>query len=217
MKSWPLLLLTVRALAADSPVPDCRNITIHVQDSRIPGTVNLEHAEKEAGQILATAGVQIKWTQTIPDELPGDCGPPIVVRFTIGQQIASCPRALAYSTPYDKQRSWITVFWDKLTHVSARTLCLRADLLAHVLAHEAAHSLQRNDYHSGTGLMRDSWTNQDYYQMLRGSLRFTAVDIQLVLAGIESRARRTTRCAIATDTAADCFSPTAIRADRPAN
>jgi hypothetical protein len=204
-----VFLLTLSAFAADSHVPDCRNITIHVQDTQLPGTTYLTYAEKEASQILAAAGFQIRWTEAMPDDSPG-CGPPIVVRFTVGEQSPSYPRAIAYSLPYNPQESGITVFWDKLTNVSARTLCPEGDLLAHVLAHETTHILQALERHSETGLMRASWTNEDYYQMLRGWLPLTPVDIQLVQAGIESRAGQTARATIAAHSATNVQS-----ADRP--
>ena len=183
-------LISLTAVAGHAQISDCSKITIHVPKSYLPDPVYLTYAEKEAGRMLATAGVQVNWTTALPDPSINPCGAPIVVRFSVGEQVASYPRALAYSLPFNTEIQTITVFWDKLTKASARNFVPPGNLLAHVLAHEATHILQGMDYHSGSGMMRAFWTEKEYFQMLRGPLSFAAVDVQLVQAGIASRAAR---------------------------
>ena len=185
---WLAFVVTITGFTAYAEVSDCRDITVHVQHRELPGAVFAAYAEREAGEMLATAGVHVTWTTATTDRSKHPCGPPIVVRFALDDHSASNPRAFAYARPFDQDASEITVFWEKLGKISARYMCPLGNLLAHVLAHEIVHILQARDYHAGTGLMRSSWTARDYFQMMRGHLPFTQTDIQLVREGIEFRA-----------------------------
>ena len=185
---WIAFVGTITGFTAHAQVSACRNITVHVQHRELPGSVNAGYAEKEASKILATAGVHVTWTTATPDHSKDRCGPPIILRFSIDDRSASNPRAFAYARPFNPDAGEITVFWEKLGKISARYMCPLGNLLAHVLAHEVAHILQARDYHADTGLMRSSWGAVDYFQMMRGHLPFTPVDIQLVHEGMELRA-----------------------------
>jgi hypothetical protein len=52
-------------------------------------------------------------------------------------------------------------------------------VLAHAMAHEIGHLLLPHG-HSATGLMRADWDGQDLHLAVRGQLRFTAVEAQLI-------------------------------------
>src|SRR5262249_9037943 len=60
-------------------------------------------------------------------------------------------------------------------------------LLAHVLAHEIGHVLQRNNAHSESGVMKAHWTADDLGSMARRPLEFSEVDRQSIRAtlGVE--------------------------------
>jgi hypothetical protein len=91
------------------------------------------------------------------------------------------PGALAYAPPYEGHR--IEVFYDRVTNA----ICVVT--LPHLLAHEITHILQGAARHSETGIMKAHWNSEDYHQMTVRPLAFTAEDIQLLQAGIESRGR----------------------------
>ena len=207
MLKWIALLATVTAVAADCQVSDCGDITIHVQKAIFRGQVNLAYAEKQAGQILATAGVQVRWTPATPGPSEKRCGAPIVIRFATGEQHMENPRALAYSVPLNTEVGDIIVFWDRLTKAGVRNLCPAGNLLAHVLAHEIVHVLEAVEYHSDTGLMRESWSYEDFFKMLRGHLPLTQTDIFLVHSGIASRMAHTPRPVLAPNSSSETNLP----------
>jgi len=63
-------------------------------------------------------------------------------------------------------------------------------VMAHVLVHEVAHVLQGVKRHSDNGVMKANWTGEDFAQMRRKALPFTADDIDLIQSGVGDRERR---------------------------
>jgi len=201
------LLAIIRAAVAYGQLSDCGDLTVHVQPTTLPGPAYLAYAERQAGQILATAGVHLRWTTAMPSDSDNLCGPPILIRFPSGEPRISNPRALAYSVPLNTQVGNIDVFWDRVTKASARNLCPLPNLLAHVLAHEIVHVLEAVAYHAPTGLMREAWTYQDYFEMLRDNLRLTPTDVFLVHSGIASRAASVPRSILASNPSTESRPP----------
>jgi hypothetical protein len=60
-------------------------------------------------------------------------------------------------------------------------------LLAHVLVHEITHILQGVTRHSAEGVMKAQWTQEDLSSMLRKSLEFTSLDVDLIHDGMAVR------------------------------
>jgi hypothetical protein len=60
-------------------------------------------------------------------------------------------------------------------------------LLAHVLAHEIAHTLAVSDMHSSTGIMKARWDARDLAEMKGKSLSFTEPDIRMIQDGLDAR------------------------------
>jgi hypothetical protein len=63
-------------------------------------------------------------------------------------------------------------------------------LLAHLIAHEVTHVLERVSRHSETGLLKAHWTSRDYAEMDRHPLAFTADDIVLIQLGLSNWRRK---------------------------
>jgi hypothetical protein len=89
---------------------------------------------------------------------------------------------LAYALPYEGAHS--RVFYDR---IAARGNALMPHLLAHVLVHEITHILQGVTWHSGQGVMKAQWNQQDFHLMLGRSLEFASLDIDLIHDGIAKR------------------------------
>ena len=68
----------------------------------------------------------------------------------------------------------IRVFDDRVREVARSHNVAYPIVLAHVIAHEIGHVLLRSREHAGHGLMGDVWTGQEYDGLARGSLSFTA-------------------------------------------
>jgi hypothetical protein len=60
-------------------------------------------------------------------------------------------------------------------------------LLAHVLAHEITHVLERTDRHSADGVMKAHWNLLDFTKMVWRPLPFAVEDVELIHRGIASR------------------------------
>ena len=157
-------------------------IPVYVNGGNIAAAV-LASAEDIASRILATAGVRIVWRFGAPH--PGESTggqPAIVVDFPEHTAPGDHPGAMAYAKPYEGVH--IEVLYDRMQKVQGRS---RPVLLGHVLAHELAHLLEAIARHSATGVMKAQWDLNDYCQMLRAPLVFTADDIELIQRGIEAR------------------------------
>ena len=97
------------------------------------------------------------------------------------------PNALASAQPFEG--SAIAIYYQTLKWAEHDTR-LAPRLFAHVLAHEIGHNLQQIAVHSKTGVMKASWTGEDYSLMGNTSLRFEAGDIESIHAGLAARTAR---------------------------
>lgn len=128
-------------------------------------------------------GVALVWRglEHCPEELR-----PIVILLSLDTPRKVFPGALAISYPFEGVH--IRVFYDRLRTVTES--CPLPVLLAHVLAHEIGHILQRTNGHSASGVMKSPWDTSDYMRMARQPLPFTDLDIQLIYRGLDSRTGR---------------------------
>jgi hypothetical protein len=88
---------------------------------------------------------------------------------------------VAYAFPYGEAR--ITVLYDRFAW-SERTAGLAPELLAYVLVHEITHKLQGICRHSSAGIMKSTWTEDDYYAMPTKKLSFASEDVELIRLGL---------------------------------
>jgi hypothetical protein len=147
-------------------------------------------ARARAAAMFREIGVTIDWTASTvrPGGADDTCGTPLVIQLenTAGARVS--PEALAYATPFVNSGICIHVLMDRLT--KERDSELVTALLAHVLAHEITHVLERNNRHSANGVMKAHWDVKDYRRMQSRSLRFADEDVALIHRGIAERMRR---------------------------
>jgi hypothetical protein len=137
----------------------------------------------QASEIFGEIGIRIDWRYR-----PHDCDAVqgIVVTLSEDQPRTKYQDAFAYAQPYEGIH--IEVFYDRIRE---KMRSERAPLLlAHVLAHEVAHILQGIDRHSRAGIMKAVWGEDDYFDMVRGRMKFTQYDIDLIRLGFDSRKAR---------------------------
>ena len=148
-------------------------------------------AELKASRMFADIGVKIEWLHGRRDcQVPRE--QTILVRMLQDSPATLRRGVLAYALPYEGVH--VEVFYDRV--VKMMEAQRRSGVLAHVLVHEVAHILQGVDRHSGEGLMKAHWDENDYMQMSSKALPFTQVDVELIQRGLETR---TTRLATAAD------------------
>jgi hypothetical protein len=148
-----------------------------------------EQAQVIADQILAAAGVKIKWHAN-PLSCTGGRGKAILITLTGRTPPNEHPGALAYAQPFEDR---IGIFYDRVLQASQQSLfpgLLLPSLLGHVLTHEITHVLEGIDRHAETGLMKARWDASDYERMTRRLFTLTETDIQLIDLGLETRASR---------------------------
>jgi hypothetical protein len=83
------------------------------------------------------------------------------------------------------------VFFNRVKQLTDRTGMSVHQVLGHAIAHELGHLLLGSNSHSGWGLMRAVWNNQDLQRAAKGDLLFTSVEAEVigqkVLAQIQQR------------------------------
>jgi hypothetical protein len=136
-----------------------------------------------ASKMFAAIGVKLNWRA----QHSCPAGGAIQIGISVKTSANEFPGALAHALPYEGVH--IVVFYDRINH-SFSGEPATGILLAHVLVHEITHVLEGVDRHSDTGVMKAHWIPADYGQMLAKLLPFTDWDIQLIHAGIQSRAVR---------------------------
>ena len=152
-----------------------------VDGSGVPAV--LSQARLQASRIMSPAGVKLDWhidrkfCQTGSDQV-------ISVSVVTNAPKTFRPEALAATLPFEGVH--IQVFYDRIARAGPE---LQPALLAYVIVHEIAHVLQSVDHHSVSGIMKTRWDFYDYTQIKRGQLRFTALDIELIQAGMAARAQ----------------------------
>ena len=143
-------------------------------------------AQMAVKDMFARIGVKIAWKWgKVPPMLVGDqCRGPIAIQFDRGEPTGPRGDVLAYATPYAASAAQIHVFPEViLVHNGTRE---DVALLAHVLAHEIGHVLERMDRHSASGIMQEHFSSQEIDRMSRGPLSFAAEDVELIHEGLES-------------------------------
>ncbi|WP_321471582.1 hypothetical protein [uncultured Paludibaculum sp.] len=178
-KFWILLSLAVALARAgvDAPKPDV-DVCLNAGEE----TAAIQRAEIRAARIFSDIGVHLVWRRPSA-ELGSPC---ILITLAEDTPAWERPGALAFAKPFDGDK--IVVFHDRVK--DAVLPSLTDALLAHVLVHEIAHVLQREDRHSATGMMKSRWGSSDYKDMARAGLTFTPEDVEMIRHGLEIRIAR---------------------------
>jgi hypothetical protein len=168
-----MLILLAQASAAQthSEIQACVQTTPNV-------SVDLPRAKYLSAGLLASAGVALQW---IPCGQRGHRPDLIVIEPRNGVPEFIHPGALAYAMAFTGTQ--IVVMPDRVKKTYPEYSAL---VLAYVLAHELAHVLSRTESHSASGIMKANWNLRDLNEMVRGTLGFTADDIQLIQSGLAS-------------------------------
>ena len=139
-------------------------------------------AQAIAGKMFADIGVRIDWHTE--SACPAGQDGVIHISLTTGEDATRHPVSLAIALAYEGVH--IQVFVDRVRRL-VTPKCMPT-LLAHVLAHEITHILQGVDRHSECGVMKATWSQEDYEDMAWKPLRFTDEDVKLIHSGLDVRA-----------------------------
>ncbi len=136
-----------------------------------------------AGQMLAEAGVKILWRVNVDAclRLPDA----IVVRVSTTTPTRLKLGALGYAFPFKGNE--IEIFYDRIL-VNAKGMDFAPILLGYVLTHEIVHLLQGLADHSGIGVMKALWTQDDHSLMRKHNLPLANKDIDMIQRGLTKMA-----------------------------
>jgi hypothetical protein len=178
-----LLAIGTSALAENSAEDVKTTVKIYVLRNVSDRKLNVSWAQNTASQIFAEAGVRVKWQLGEPRR--GEPYLPIIINLTSDTPKTLAPGALACAQVYEGVH--IKVFWDRVQNTVRGANPAATFLLAHVMAHEIAHVLERVNRHSETGLMKASWTQTEIEQMSVRPLLLAPEDVQLIHIGLLNR------------------------------
>ena len=183
---WVIGIAMAAGLSADAEECKC-NVTVYVS-ADLNGAAMLQRAEILAAAMFREIGVAVRFRNGAvrANDANDACGAPIMLEIDsqAGDQRPS-EHALAYATPYSKSGTCIHVFMDRIAE--RLNPYFETVLLAHVLAHEITHVLERLARHSADGVMKAHWDQRDREDMKSHSLPFAAIDVELIHAGIARR------------------------------
>jgi len=178
----------VMAAAMQAQPQDCK-VDVYLA-SGVPTGGMLLDASTRAAQMFREIGVDVRMRIGRPGRDPIEsCTGPIVVEFERAVGYHGGPYELARATPYKESGACIHVFIDRVLEEGRKRGFSNA-LLAHVLAHEITHVLEKIARHSEEGVMKARWSLRDYESMKRHPLPFAPVDVDLIRMGLAGQAHR---------------------------
>ena len=181
-----ILAAGIAAHARDSKPPD---VTVYVKgDDDVPGAAN-QGARATVTWMFARVGVRLVWRDGEPGTGAAS-GSPVTIQVRFTRELPDASReALAYALPFGEEGVAINIMYDRIRWVARRS-SREAPILAHVLAHEIGHVLQRTNAHAPAGVMKAHWNGQDYDAMEKKPLEFTRVDVEMIKDGLNLRKAR---------------------------
>jgi hypothetical protein len=189
-----LFALATLAQAADKSKPE---VLVRVLDGSAVSQQTLLRAQDTATDILAAAGVRLRWTSASRPTATGSVQT-IDLRFSDTIPADYLPGALAAAHPFAQSGLRITVFTDRVARLlpPAQTKW-SGRVLGHVLAHEIGHMLLGHDSHSTNGLMKALWSEKDFEVMKSQNLPFTPEHASLIRSNADRARSRVAETLIA--------------------
>jgi len=178
------------------------SIQINIYNSaNVPPPI-LHQATKEAGRVLAEAGVKTIWKQYLAktedhigvqsdtvafQPLLPDTRDYLVVYIVHGPPNRIYSGALGLALPQARTGAHATIFYDRVRKLSESGDIDRATMLAHAMAHEIGHVLLRSTEHSPGGIMKAYWSRADCQRAAKGWMGFTALQRVAIQEGAAAR------------------------------
>ena len=187
--------IMVAALVADAKLVGAApsfapEITVLVYNRVHVATVDVQKAERLAGEIFADTGIRVRWEEgSLADEAArsldfssganssGGCETVRAVRVLRVQLEQGpphgLPNALGFALPCAKYVSHANIFVDRCQTVvkDIQTLSF-SNVMGHAIAHEIGHVLLGPTEHSAAGLMRGRWRRADWQLAAQSFIRF---------------------------------------------
>jgi hypothetical protein len=158
-------------------------VRARLQDYANVPAMSLAKAKSVATGILENAGVRVSWSDCSPssERLDTLCsipsGPVDLHLRILSEEMAKrthrSRHSMGSAMVSGRFPSTASVFYHRAVELEAGKPGARAVILGGVLAHEIGHLLLAENSHSGTGVLRAQWGDQDLRLIACGRLWFT--------------------------------------------
>ena len=158
-------------------------VRVRLQDYANVPAVWLERAKTVATEILENGGVTVLWSDCSPNSGRWDtlCSFPLgpvdlqvrILNEEMAKRTHRSRHSMGYAIVSGRFPSIASVFYHRAVELEAGKSGTRADILGGILAHEIGHLLLAENSHSGTGVLRAQWGDEDLRMIARGRLWFT--------------------------------------------
>ena len=165
----------------------------------------LQQAKQTAGQIFSHAGIELRWMDCLGrgNDASVDGRPPaaheIVLRiirqtkqsidatgqFVAGQAIRPAPEVSGGMISMFYERTEMVAEQLRYQYPELKLKAARGIVMGHLMAHEIGHLLLPTPAHAAAGIMKAELDSRDWGQAVRGVLRFTDKESDLIRHGLK--------------------------------
>ena len=174
-------------------------VRVRLQDYANVPTVWLTKATAVATGILDNAGVKVLWSDCSPNSARRDtlCSiPPGLIDLHLrilskemAKRTDGTRHSMGHALVSGRFPSIASVFYHRAVELEARKFGGRAEILGGMLAHEIGHLLLAENSHSGTGVLRAQWGDQEFRMIACGRLGFTPEQAARMVSLVTERVR----------------------------
>jgi hypothetical protein len=172
-------------------------IRVRLQDYANVPEVWLTNAKAVATGILENGGVRVLWSDCSPNSATRDTlcsippGPMDLQLRLLSEEMAKrthkSRHSMGSAMVSGRFPCIASVFYHRAVELESGTVA-RAEILGGILAHEIGHLLLAEKGHSGTGVLRALWGDQDLRMIACGRLWFTPEQATRMVSRVTERA-----------------------------
>jgi hypothetical protein len=134
----------------------------------------LHNTERELSRLYDAIGVRVEWDHAAQPADEGAALHVILVAHEAGDLRRTRDSVMGATLWTARGTPVVYLFYRRVEAEAARYAVSIALVLACALAHELGHVLMPERGHSGAGLMRACWGQDDFHRADQGQLRFSA-------------------------------------------
>lgn len=161
-----------------------QTVTVYVRSALgVPG-IAVSRAARQASRIFAAIGVAVEFKTDGKAKGNGASGLELGLEVRMRPPDQAGAGALASTHPFSSDGT-MQVYYERIRRI--QPAASQEIVLAYVLAHEVAHTLQGFEHHSTTGLMKAQWNVAGFLQLASAKVQFDPQDVEWIRAGIVKR------------------------------
>ena len=174
-------------------------VRVRLQDYANVPAVWLTNAKAVAAGILENAGVRVLWADCSPNSERRDalCRIPLgpvdlqlrILSDEMAKRTHRSRHSMGSAIVSGQFPSIASAFYHRAVELEAGKPGSRAEILGGILAHEIGHLLLAENSHSGTGILRARWGDQDLRMIACGRLWFTSEQAARMVSLVTERVR----------------------------